>query len=295
MSDDPAERVIDEVGKTVGSPAPAGGYRVELRDFEGPLDLLLHLIKEHELDILNIPIGFIAEKFVEYITLMQELNIDVASEYLVMAATLAHIKSKMVLPSTPEDQDEEGEEELDPRADLVRRLLEYQKYKHAGETLGARAVLGRDVFGRSVAAPAIDGPAPLAPVSLFKLLDAFQAVLKRAKGLVDHEIDLDRFTITDRIHQLSERLSSRRRLGFEELFEGQKTRADLILTFLALLEMTRLRVTRLSQDTPLGAIYIELAVTDDDAGADASEARADSSAESFPEPHASIPESTEPD
>ena len=103
-----------------------GGYRVELPTFEGPLDLLLHLIEEHELDIFDIPIAFVAAKFVEYVTLMHELNIDVASEYLVMAATLAHIKSKQLLPVTPEDQEDEQEPEIDPRAELVRRLLEYQ-------------------------------------------------------------------------------------------------------------------------------------------------------------------------
>jgi segregation and condensation protein A len=295
MSDDSAERAVDETGAVAGSAGTAGVYRVELPEFEGPLDLLLHLIREHELDVLDIPIGFIAEKFVEYITLMQELNIDIASEYLVMAATLAHIKSKMVLPASPNDQDDESEEELDPRADLVHRLLEYQKYKHAAEDLGTRVVLGRDVFGRSVSAPSVDGPAPLAPVSLFKLLDAFQAVLKRAKGLVDHEIDLDRFTITDRIHQLSERLAQRRRISFEELFEGQKTRAELILTFLALLEMTRLRVTRLSQDTPLGAIYVELAVSENDATNEGENEPSGESLDRPPGEHASIPESTEPD
>src|SRR5690349_6578041 len=115
------------------APEPVGGaaaYRVALPTFEGPLDLLLHLIEEHELDIFDIPIAFIAAKFVEYVTLMQELNIDVASEYLVMAATLAHIKSKQLLPVVPSDQEDEPEQELDPRAELVRRLLEYQKYKN---------------------------------------------------------------------------------------------------------------------------------------------------------------------
>src|ERR1044071_6443902 len=127
-----------------------GGYRVALPTVEGPLDLLLHLIEEHELDIFDIPIAFVAAKFVEYVTLMQELNIDVASEYLVMAATLAHIKSKQLLPVVPTDQDDEAEPELDPRAELVRRLLEYQKYKNVAEQLAGAPVLGRDVFLRGV-------------------------------------------------------------------------------------------------------------------------------------------------
>jgi segregation and condensation protein A len=241
-----------------------GGYRVALPTFEGPLDLLLHLIEEHELDIFDIPIAFVAAKFVEYVTLMHELNIDVASEYLVMAATLAHIKSKQLLPVVPADQEDEQEPEVDPRAELVRRLLEYQKYKHAAEQLSSSPVLGRDVFSHGVPGLEAQGPARVAGLSLFRLLDAFQVVLSRAKASVDHQIDLERFSITDRINQLSELLRAKHRLGFLELFEGQSTRSDLIITFLALLEMTRLRLTRLFQDDPLGPIEIELSVQDDD-------------------------------
>jgi segregation and condensation protein A len=251
----------------VGAAASAGSpYRVELPVFEGPLDLLLHLIEEHELDIFDIPIAFVATKFVETITLMQELNIDIASEYLVMAASLAHIKSKMLLPVVPDDQDEEVEPELDPRAELVRRLLEYQKYKRVADQLGGNAVLGRDVFLRGVPAPEAEGPAPIAGLSLFRLLDAFQAVLARVKLTFDHEVDAEHFSITDRINQLSELLQKRRRIPFVDLFEGQSTRSELITTFLALLEMTRLRLTLLFQDDPLGPIEVELAVLEADAG-----------------------------
>ncbi|HVJ17264.1 MAG TPA: segregation/condensation protein A [Polyangiaceae bacterium] len=243
----------------------AGGYRVQLPTFEGPLDLLLHLIEEHELDIRDIPISFIAAKYVEYITLMEELNIDVASEYLVMAATLTHIKSKMLLPTPPTDQDEDGQEiELDPRAELVRRLLEYQKYKQAAEQLSGGSVLGRDVFLRGLPAPSVEGPAPIAGLSLFKLLDAFQAVLSRAKTTVEHQIDFERFSITDRINELSDILRDRRRMAFEELFAGQGSRGELIITFLALLEMTRLRLTRLLQEGPLEPITVELTVSEDE-------------------------------
>jgi len=256
-----------------GAPLPAGpdplaggvGYRVQLPTFEGPLDLLLHLIEEHELDIRDIPIAFVAAKYVEYITLMQELNIDIASEYLVMAATLTHIKSKMLLPTPPTDQDEDAQEaELDPRAELVRRLLEYQKYKLAAEQLSGGSVLGRDVFLRGLPAPSVEGPAPIAGLSLFKLLDAFQAVLSRAKTTVDHQVDFERFSITDRINELSDILRERQRVAFEELFAGQRTRGELIITFLALLEMTRLRLTRLLQEGPLEPITVELSVSDED-------------------------------
>jgi len=241
----------------------ANVYSVKLPTFEGPLDLLLHLIEEHELNVMDIPIAFVAKKYVEYISLMEELNIDVASEYLVMAATLTHIKSKMLLPVVPTDQEDEAEAELDPRAELVRRLLEYQKYKHAAEQLSEKPVLGRDVFLRGVPAPNVEGVAPLSGLSLFKLLDAFQGVLSRAKKTLDHQIDFERFSITDRINELSELLKNRGKILFEELFEGVRGRADLIVTFLAILEMTRLRLTRVEQEGPLMPIYVELAVSDE--------------------------------
>lgn len=274
--DAPAPNVGDGASSVEPAPTPptvadepetSGGYRVALPTFEGPLDLLLHLIEEHELDIFDIPIAFVAAKFVEYVTLMEELNIDVASEYLVMAATLAHIKSKQLLPAVPEDQEEEQEAEVDPRAELVRRLLEYQKYKHAAEQLASAPVLGRDVFSHGVPGLEAHGPARVSGLSLFKLLDAFQLVLSRAKATIEHQIDFERFSITDRINQLSEILRQRKRLGFIDLFEGQTTRSDIIITFLALLEMTRLRLTRLFQDDALGPIEIELSVQDDELNA----------------------------
>jgi segregation and condensation protein A len=254
---------VDAAALAAAAEVP-GGYRVQLPTFEGPLDLLLHLIEEHELDIFDIPIAFIAAKFVEYVTLMQEVNIDVASEYLVMAATLAHIKSKQLLPVVPADQEDEQEPELDPRAELVRRLLEYQKYKHVAEQLAGSPVLGRDVFLRGVQGMDAEGAAPIAGLSLFKLLDAFQTVLSRVKASVEHQIDFERFSITDRINELSELLKRRHRMAFVDLFEGQSSRGELIVTFLALLEMTRLRLTRLFQEGPLAPIEVELAVSDDE-------------------------------
>ena len=269
MSDDSSSETPPEpaqVPALAEERLPAHVYSVKLPTFEGPLDLLLHLIEEHELDVMDIPIAFVASKYVEYITLMEELNIDVASEYLVMAATLIHIKSKMLLPVVPTDQEDEAEAELDPRAELVRRLLEYQKYKHAAEQLSSNPVLGRDVFLRGVAAPNVEGVAPLTGLSLFKLLDAFQGVLSRAKISVDHNIDFERFSITDRINELSDLLKNSGKVLFEQLFEGHRGRADLIVTFLAILEMTRLRLTRVEQEGPLMPIFIELAVGDETDG-----------------------------
>ena len=182
---------MSEVETREQEPAPAGsaearatnpnGYNVSLSSFEGPLDLLLHLCQKHELDILDIPIGFVTEKYLEYLAVMQLLDLDLASEYLVMAATLAHIKSKMLLPAPPPGQEDDAlaEEEEDPREALIKRLLEYQKYKAAGEDLQARGVAGRDVFlrGASLEEAVQTGLPPLAQVPLFSLVEAFQGVL----------------------------------------------------------------------------------------------------------------------
>jgi segregation and condensation protein A len=257
------------------------GYRVSLPMFEGPLDLLLHLVKKHELDILNIPIAFITEKYVAYIKLLDELNIDVASEYLLMAATLVHIKSRMLLPNPPSDEADESldEADIDPRAELVRRLLEYQKYKLAAEQLGARPVLGRDVFPRGSSEEVASGQPGLEAVSMFRLLDAFQHVLQRTQTTKEHHIDFERFSITEKISELVDRLNVEKRLVFHEIFAPDASRAELIITFLAILEMTRLRLTRLIQDGPLEPIYIELRVLEEEAEDEAS-APSDESEES---------------
>lgn len=249
--------------------AEAGGaeWRVALPTFEGPLDLLLHLVQKHELDILDIPIAFVTEKYIEYLDVMRDLAIDVASEYLVMAATLAHIKSRMLLPAdtTADDDDDLGlGEGEDPRAELIRRLLEYQKYKNAAEAIAARGTLGKDVFLRGTTEEPEPGPAPLAPPPVFHLLDAFAKILERAKLKVEHEVSFERFTITERIQQLSERLVEHKKLRFEQLFDGARTKGDLVTTFLALLEMTRLKMTRLFQVDSFSEIFIELAVASDE-------------------------------
>jgi segregation and condensation protein A len=222
---------------------------------------LLHLCQKHELDILDIPIGFVTEKYLEYLAVMQLMNLDVASEYLLMAATLAHIKSKMLLPAPPPGQeDDEYVEEQDPREALIRRLLEYQKYKQAGEALASRGIVGRDVFvrGSALDEAAAEGLAPLAEVPLFSLVAAFQRVLARAKIKVAHDVVPDRISITDRIHELFDLLSARKRADFDDLFAGGVTRFELVVTFLALLEMTRLRMMRLYQVDPMGALHVEL-------------------------------------
>ncbi len=243
-------------------------YNVELPQFEGPLDLLLHLIQKHELDILDIPMQFITSKYLAYLDVMRELTIDVASEYLVMAAVLTHIKSKMLLPRVPSDQPDELEQMLlDPREELVRRLLEYQKFKQAAAELGARGTLGADVFARPELPPTARPPLdeiPLAKVPVFSLLDAFQKLLQRRKLTLTHEVNFEKLTITDRISQLVTVLEVRRRVAFEDLFEDAASKFDLVLTFLALLEMSKMRLTRLFQADAESGIYVEYAASADD-------------------------------
>ncbi len=245
-------------------------YSVALPSFEGPLDLLLHLCQKHELNILDIPIGFVTEKYLEYLAMMQmaagSLGLDVASEYLLMAATLAHIKSKMLLPAPPPGQEDDVSElEEDPREALIKRLLEYQKYKQAAADLTARGLTGRDVFTRGVVLEeAVNtGLPPLAELPLYSLLEAFQSVLDRAKVKISHDVVADRVSLADRINELADLIRARKRLTFESLFEGATTRFDLVITFLALLEMTKLRITRLYQTEPLAPLYVELAASDD--------------------------------
>jgi segregation and condensation protein A len=242
---------------------PSGGYHVTLPAFEGPLDLLLHLCQKHELDILDIPIGFITEKYLEYLAVLKLIDLDIASEYLVMAATLAHIKSKMLLPAPPPGQEDDlaGEEE-DPREALIRRLLAYQKYKRAGEELASRGIAGRDTFlrGMPIEEAVQTGLPPLAQVPLFALVEAFQTVLSKSQVKLAHDVVHERVTLVDRINELVDVLRARGRVTFEELFEGASTTFDLVITFLALLEMTRLRMTRLFQEDFHAAIMIEFTV-----------------------------------
>jgi segregation and condensation protein A len=232
------------------------GYPVRLDVFEGPLDLLLHLIKRHELDIYDIPITRITKQYLEYIDVMQELNLDVAGEFLVMAATLIHIKSRMLLPR-PDPTQEDPEE--DPRDALVRRLLEHQKFKAAAELLHERETLRSAQWTRSdgpIAEIAGEAPEPEVEVDLFSLISAFRAVVERAKQRPKLFLPGEQIPIEQRIEQLLVRLSENEALGFEDLFSDVQSRAGIIVTFLAMLEMIRLKLIRVFQSGALGPIRV---------------------------------------
>jgi segregation and condensation protein A len=239
-------------------PSP-DAYRVKLEPFEGPLDLLLHLIRKHEVNIYDIPIALITEQYLAHVQLMQELNLDVAGEFLVMAATLIHMKSRMLLPR-PDPSQEEAEAGQDPREALVRRLLEHQKYKAAAELLHERETLRGAQFARPdarVAAAAGDAYEPELEVDLFSLLSAFRGVLERARRRPPMVLPPDQISIEDRMQQLLARLSDTEACGFEELFTaGDGSRSFMIVTFLALLEMIRLKQIRVFQAGGRGAIRV---------------------------------------
>ena len=231
-------------------------YPVRLENFEGPLDLLLHLIKRHEVSIYDIPITTITKQYLEYIDLMTELNLDVAGEFLVMAATLIHIKSRLLLPRADPAQEDPEE---DPREALVRRLLEHQKFKAAAELLHERETLRSAQWTRPdgpIAEIAGEAPEPEVEVDLFSLISAFRNVVERAKQRPKVYLPSEQIPIEDRIEQLMARLSETEACGFEDLFSDVESRAGLIVTFLAMLEMIRLKLVRVFQSGVVGPIRI---------------------------------------
>jgi len=233
-------------------------FPVKLSNFEGPLDLLLHLIKKNEVNVHDIPIALITRQYLDAIHWLQEMNLDIAGEFLVMAATLIHIKSKMLLPRPETAAGLEGEEE-DPRDALVRRLLEHQKFKAAAELLHEREQLRSAQWLRPdarVADIAGDDYEPELEVDLFSLLSAFQSVVERAKLRPKVLLPPEQMPVEVRIEQLLARLSETDACGFEELFADVDDRGGLIVTFLALLEMIRLKLVRVFQSASFGPIRI---------------------------------------
>jgi len=233
-------------------------FPVKLASFEGPLDLLLHLIKTNEVNIHDIPITLITKQYLETMELMHELNLDVAGEFLVMAATLIHIKSKMLLPRPETAAAVEAEQE-DPRDALVRRLLEHQKFKAAAGMLHERQQLRAAQWLRPderVAAITGEDYEPELEVDLFSLLAAFQQVVQRAKLRPKVLLPPEQIPVEVRINQLLARLSETEACGFEDLFADVGDRSGLIVTFLALLEMIRLKLVRVFQSTSFGPIRV---------------------------------------
>lgn len=223
---------------------------VKLQGFEGPLDLLLHLIRLDEVDIADISIARIAEQYLEYLDLLHDMHLDVAAEYLVMAATLAWIKSRMLLPPDGSSDEEEGP---DPRAELVARLLDYQRFKEAAEALNRRPLLGRDVFE---AIPPEPEPVPIADeqlaVTLVQLLDALRRVLQRAKAAgVVHEVVLETLSVRQGMIDLMDALASAESMEFFDLVMrvagGAPSRTRIVTTFLGMLELARLSAIRIYQ------------------------------------------------
>jgi segregation and condensation protein A len=228
-----------------------------LEIFEGPLDLLLHLIKKNEVSITDIPIATITEQYLATLELMQNLSLDVAGEFLVMAATLIHIKSRMLLPADENEADED--EGVDPREELVRRLLEYQRYKEAAAELEQRDLLTRDVFVRSATPTEESGPRGFRDVSIFDLLGALKRVIDRLPKDAVHEVALEKITVREKMTLLLETLRVQGSVFLESLFAEVKSRVEVIATFLAMLELVKVRAIRVFQEEMAGPIMIEAA------------------------------------
>ncbi|HPQ45186.1 MAG TPA: segregation/condensation protein A [Syntrophales bacterium] len=231
-------------------------YEIKLDIFEGPLDLLLYLIKKNEVDIYDIPIALITRQYIQYIDAMQSLNLDLAGEYLVLAATLTHIKSRMLLPVSDED---EAEEE-DPREELVKQLLEYKTFKEAALGLDRMKILGRDVFGRDYAEDDLGADEQIIrEIGIFELVEAFRR-MSRDTGRSDlMEIDIEKISLSDRINEIVDELEKMGERTFTDLLGESSNRRRLIYTFLAILELMKLRIIKAYQSVPYGTIRVCLA------------------------------------
>ena len=223
----------------------AEDYKVNLEIFEGPLDLLLYLIRREELEIYDIPIGRITEQYMQYLDLMRQLNLDVAGEFIVMAATLMVIKSRMMLPVDRRKSDEDTDEEwVDPRLDLVRQLIEYKKFKDAAGKLAEYEALTQESFDYGGGRPkfektAADAADALASIDMFDLLTAFQEVLARLNEIPQEELKGMRWSVPDKMDMILERSRAEGQVSFSTLFTPRSPRGEVIVTFLALLELLR--------------------------------------------------------
>lgn len=245
----------DQTGQATAAMAESDSYRVRLENvFEGPMDLLIHLIRKNEVDIYDIPIAFITERYLEYLEWMKAMNIDVAGDFLVMAATLTQIKSRMLLPAYEGDDEAE-----DPRDEISRPLLEYLQIKSAAEELSQRHILGEHTFTRGATdkESVIESEEREISVGLFELIDAFKQILENATGEHRVELEAEQISVQDRIHQLVDLFEAGgSSLTFTELFPREATKSDVILTFLAVLEMVKLELLTITQQVQSGIIRL---------------------------------------
>lgn len=229
-------------------------YKINLDQFEGPFDLLLHLVRKNDLDIYHIPIAFITEEYLKYLEHLKEIDVNSAGDFLQMASELILLKSRLLLPS---EQIEEEEEGGDPQAELARRLILYQRFKVATVLLFKRPMLGRDLFchGFQKQAPEEEAEVPLQG-EVYQLMQAFSQVLARLPKKFYHEVAVDRMSIRDRIYALIELCAERKALTLEELLPDPLTRYDVVITFLALLEMARLKLLMVHQEETFGKLMV---------------------------------------
>ncbi|MDW8308227.1 MAG: segregation/condensation protein A [Verrucomicrobiales bacterium] len=238
-------------------------YKVKFEIFEGPLDLLLYLIKKEEVDIYEVNLTRLAEQFIEYIELMRELDLDVAGEFLVMAATLMYIKSRELLPVDQRAEAQDEDEGDDPRWELIRQLVAYKKFKDAAARLQELELRQEAIYPRAPARPEVEAPAPpVRPeVSIFDLLSAVNEVLKRFSARTElRDIFEDRWTVSDKIGHILRVLAERGRALFSELFAGAASRTEVVVTFLALLELIRLKQVTAHQPEEFGEIELRRAL-----------------------------------
>jgi len=239
-------------------------YKVRLEAFEGPLDLLLHLVKTNEVDIYHLPIATVTDQYLEYIDLFQELNLDLAGEYLVMAATLIHLKSRLLLPHEEDTDEEEAED--DPALDLVRQLADYQRYHEVAEELSDRARLGRDVFRRPPTPPdpsELEDPG-YRPVDLPNLFEALRGVLARAAHRKPHTVEGEHFSVAESVRSMVTRLRTEKRVEFATLFPPEAPRGLVIATFCGMLEMMKLGIIAAEQHGSDDDIFVRLVDEDVD-------------------------------
>lgn len=233
---------------------PPHALEVFLETFEGPLDLLLYLIKRQNLDILDIPIADITRQYMQYIEMMQEMRLELAAEYLVMAAMLAEIKSRMLLPRPVITEDEE-----DPRAELVRRLQEYERFREAARELDALPRAYRELFPVAIEAPVLCSERPVPSVSLDALLKALAQVLSRADMFSHHHVQLEPLSVRERMTRVLDALSARAHVEFVSLFSPEEGRRGVVVTFLAVLELVKEHLVECVQTDPFAPLYLRAA------------------------------------